>query len=184
MGVLLDDKISWKPQISHVRNKIAKSVGVLRRSRHLLNYKSLLMLYYALVYPYLNFGLEVWGNTYKTNLRPLIILQKRAIRIVHNTKYLDPTNPLFVKSSALKLPDLIKFKTLFSERAGCQRYELRGKQKLQEQGFRTTLKRMCISVHGVKLWNGLREEVRLCRSFNKFKGILKREVLENYSRGD
>ena len=151
----MDDRISWKPQISHVRNKIAKSVEVLRRSRHLLNYKSLLMLYYALVYPYLNFGLEVWGNTYKTNLRPLIILQKRAIRIVHNTKYLDLTNPLVVKSSALKLPDLITFKTaqimykvkyyslprniqnLFSERAGCQRYELRGKQKLQEQGSRT-----------------------------------------------
>ena len=132
----------------------------------------------------MNFGLEVWGNTYKTNLHPLVILQKRAIRIVHNTKYLDPTNPLFVKSSALKLPDLIKFKTLFSERAGCQRYDLRGKQKLQEQGSRTTLKRMCISVYGVKLWNGLREEARLCRSIHQFKGILRRGMLESYSGGD
>ena len=71
---------------------------------------------------------------------------------------------------------------LFRERVGCQRYNLRGKQKLQEQGSRTTLKWMCISVCGVKLWNGLREEVRLCKSLRHFKGIYKKEVLDSYRR--
>ena len=55
--------------------------------------------------------MEIWGNTYKSNLQPLCTLQKRAIRIINDTGYLEHTNPLFIKAHTLKFTDMVKYKT-------------------------------------------------------------------------
>lgn len=41
VGVLIDDKISWKPQIKHVENKTSRSISVLAKSRDMLDQQSL-----------------------------------------------------------------------------------------------------------------------------------------------
>ena len=64
-----------------------------------------------LLFPYLNYCVEVWGNTYKTNLYSLFIEQKKAIRIVCHAKYLDHTSSLFHKLRLLKSPDIVHFNT-------------------------------------------------------------------------
>ena len=35
-------------------------------------------LYYTLIYPYLNYAVVVWGNTYQSNLNKLCSLQNNA----------------------------------------------------------------------------------------------------------
>ena len=85
---------------------------------------------------------------------------------------------LFLKSRILKFKDLVDCKTaqfvykakhnllptniqkMFMEREGELRYNLRGRGKLKEQFARTTLKGMCLSVCGVKLWNSLSEKMK------------------------
>ena len=37
---------------------------------------SLFKLYCALILPYISYCAEIWGNTYRTNLEPLILQQK------------------------------------------------------------------------------------------------------------
>ena len=81
LGVIIDDKINWKSHIKYIHNKLARSISVLNKAKHLLNFKSLRMLYCSLVLPYMNYCTEVWGNTYKSSLNAITILQKRAIRI-------------------------------------------------------------------------------------------------------
>lgn len=66
--------------------------------------------YNTFILPYLNYGVESWGNTYKTNLQSISILQKRAIRIINNIGYLQQTNGLFLQSNNLKFMELVKFK--------------------------------------------------------------------------
>ena len=39
-------------------------------------------LYYAFIFPYLMYCNHIWGNTYKTNLSKLQVLQNKAVRIV------------------------------------------------------------------------------------------------------
>ena len=55
--------------------------------------------------------LEVWGNTYATNVHCLVVLQKRVIRLICGAKTLDHTNLLFHNVHILKIPDLVKLKT-------------------------------------------------------------------------
>ena len=82
LGVILDKNLTWKPCISYLANKISKSTGVIYRSSFYLPQKSLLTLYYSLIYPYLIYCNMIWASTYLTNLRRIVTLQKRVIRII------------------------------------------------------------------------------------------------------
>ena len=196
LGVIIDHSFSWKPHISHVRNKVSRSIGILYKARDLLNYHSLYMLYNSLILPYLTYCVEVWGNTYQNNLKSLITIQKKAIRIVHKVGYQDHTNVLFLASKTLKFLDLIKFKTAqiiykarnkllpvnvlkyFRDKDG--RYELRRELNFKHLGANTTMKSMCISISGVQLWNGLPEVIQKCTNLEQFKKQFKLNILAKY----
>jgi len=55
LGVIIDHNFSWKPHIKYVRSKLARTVGILCKTRHILNYKSLQTLYYTLILPYMTY---------------------------------------------------------------------------------------------------------------------------------
>ena len=80
LGIIIDEKLNWKKQIDYVEKKLSRGIGILYKVKDVLDVKSLCMLYYSLIYPYLNYCCEIWGNTYTTRLKHVIILQKRAIR--------------------------------------------------------------------------------------------------------
>ena len=62
---------------------------------------------------YLNYCVEILGKTYPTNTNNIFLLHKRVIRIVFDASRLDHTNNFFLqKLHVLKLPDIIKLKTL------------------------------------------------------------------------
>ena len=63
-------------------------------------------LYYCLVYPYLHYCIIVWGSTYKTNLRRLVSLQKRVIRIISKSTFDSHSDPIFKELEPLKLSDI------------------------------------------------------------------------------
>ena len=71
----------------------------------------LLHLYYAIIYSFLTYSVLTWGNTYISNLQPLIILQKKVVRIITSSDYRAHTSPLFKALKLLKFPDIVKFYT-------------------------------------------------------------------------
>ncbi len=194
LGVILDHKICWKPQIKYVKAKLANIIAILNKARHILDNKSMHILYKTFILPYLSYGVEIWGNTYKTNLQSISILQRRAIRIINNVGYLEQTNVLFLQSNILKFIDLVKFKTaqvmfkarnklllgnlqnIFLERQGG--YNLREELNFKRINIRTTLKSMCISVCGVLLWNGLEQVLKYCINIKQFKTLYKNTLLK------
>ena len=77
----MDEKLSCCDYLPYIKNKIAKGVGIISKAR-LLNNETLCTLYHCFVYPHLNYGVEVWGATFKTHLRTLVKLQERVLRII------------------------------------------------------------------------------------------------------
>ena len=60
----------------------------------------------------------VWENTYTTNLMPLYLRQKKAIRIVCNVKYRYHTPELFYNMKLLTIYQIIEFqKAIFMHKA-------------------------------------------------------------------
>lgn len=109
--MIIDDRKSWKSHIKHVHNKLSLSSSVLRKAKHILDHKSLHILYCSLVLPYLNYCADVRGNTCqsKCTLSSPSILQKKVIGLIQNSDYRDHTNVLFLKLK--KNMDLLHFQT-------------------------------------------------------------------------
>ena len=195
LGVIIDDKLNWNKQIQHVKNKIAKSISIMYKVKYFLEEAALLTVYSSLVLPYLNYCVEIWGNTYKSNLKGVITLQKRAVRIVGKVEYSSPTNPIFYKFRLLKLLDIIKLNTCvimfkaynnllnrrLAKRFVLNKSATRQGNKFYVQYKRTKLKSFSISCCGVSLWNGLDSSLREIKIVTLSKKHIKLVFLEAYN---
>ena len=55
---------------------------------------------------------EIRGNTYAANLKCLVFLQKKVVRLIGGAQTLDHTSSLFYDLRILNLPDMVKLKTV------------------------------------------------------------------------
>ena len=102
LGIIIDDKLKWTEHMAYVENKISKSPGILSKARNYMDKKTLKQLYYSFVYPYLIYGIEIWGNASNIHLYSIIKLQKRCVRIITFSHYLELTSPPFRTLENLK----------------------------------------------------------------------------------
>ena len=91
LGVILDENLNWKSEISHIANKVVKS----SRYSFFLPKTSLRVLYYSLIYPYFYYCNIIWASTFETNLGNLVILQKHIINIINKSHFNAHTDPIF-----------------------------------------------------------------------------------------
>ena len=61
------------------------------------------------IHPFLTYGIIIWGNTYKTTLQPIFILQKRAMRLIAFSRFDEHSSPLFKSLEIIKFLDLATF---------------------------------------------------------------------------
>ena len=108
LGVIIQENLKWTEHINNIANKIAKVNSVLYRMKYILPEKVKLQIYNALVIPHLTYGIVAWGDTSRSLLKRLFILQKKCLRTVANAKYNSHTDPLFKKYNVLKLQDIFK----------------------------------------------------------------------------
>ena len=146
---------------------------------------ALYSLYSTLVMPYLNYCCEIWGNTYKSQIHPLHIIQKRAIRICQKADYRSHSRPLFYRLKTLNIHDMVNSKSMVFMYKVCNKllpantmsyfkkinsyHNVRMKNcNFKIKFSRTTKKSECISVKGPKIWNDMPADIKLCKSMFTF----------------
>ena len=82
LGVLIESNLSWNGHAANVTLKISKTIGIIARLRNFLPTSVLLSIYSFLIHPYLSYGLLGKGQTSKRNLVRILILQKKATRLL------------------------------------------------------------------------------------------------------
>ena len=82
LGVELDNRLNFSNHIQYITNKLPRSTGIFYKIRNNLSRKAKLDYYYAFFYPYIVYNILIWGGTYQTHLNPLILEQKRIIRLI------------------------------------------------------------------------------------------------------
>ena len=102
MNICLGNRTFLK-QLVKSRNQ---QVSLIEQDLFFLPKPCLKTLYYCLVYPYLHYCIIVWGSTNKTNLRRLVSLQKRVIRIISKSTFDSHSDPIFKDLELLKLSDI------------------------------------------------------------------------------
>ena len=97
LGILIDNKLSWKQHINHVNLKVPKGLTILYKLRNYVSEQILRMLYFSIIQPHIDYGLLIWGNATTTNIKPIKKKIEKAVRIISFKKKLSPTDPLFDK---------------------------------------------------------------------------------------
>ena len=129
LGIFLDKNLNFNSHLKHVGLKITKALFALKRSAKILSSNMLKTLYSALILPYLNYGLLIWGGSCKLQskykqldkgessnpmgpLSRIHSLQKQSIRVIARAGYTDHHIPLCYDLCILDLPDLYNVKAM------------------------------------------------------------------------
>ena len=175
LGPLIDENLSWKTHIHSVANKISKTIGLIARLRHIVPTCTLLNIYQSLITPYLTYGLISWGNACKTFLDQILVLQKRALRLIYFAETNDHAIPFFVNAKILPLQSLYyesvcslmygankttspdNILKLFCRISSVHTYKTRAStsEHFYAKESRLNVKRNAFSNVGVKIWNGI-----------------------------
>ena len=184
LWVYIDEHLTWK-YINFVCKQIAKSIGILFRTRFYLSCKTKLMLYYTLIYPYITYCNSSWSSTYVSNLNRIYYLQKRAVRAITNSDYRAHTAPLFNTFEIAKfmfrfhndlLPPL--FLNLFMTYSQIHRYDPRTASNYRVNFCRANIKKFTILYQGPKIWNCLPVSIKNLSSFRIFKNKVLEFILK------
>ena len=65
LGLILDNKLNWKPHITELCKKLCRAVGILYKIRTLCPTSTLKSLYFSLFHSHLSYCFVVWGNAGK-----------------------------------------------------------------------------------------------------------------------
>ena len=112
LGVLVDSTLSWKPHITELSKKLARTTGIFFKIRHYVSYETLKLLYYSLFYSFISYAIVVWGLTHPTVLDCLYKIQKKVVRAISFKDRYAHSTPLFHKLKILKIHDVHCLKLL------------------------------------------------------------------------
>eukprot|EP00732_Lithocolla_globosa_P001166 Lithocolla_globosa_v1_NODE_538_length_3793_cov_198.788235.p1 type:complete len:860 gc:universal NODE_538_length_3793_cov_198.788235:2774-195(-) len=181
LGVEVHENVKWNIQVQKVVKKITKFLGIFCKLRYCCPQKILIQLYYSFIYSHLIYCIEVWGNcnTNAIYLKPLLILQKKLVRIMTFANYNTHASPIFSKLKIMNIYDIYKYrisllahkyvygKTMFTPQktsfaSNIHDHDTRSssKNKLYVNHYRTySFGQQTISHKITKAWNSLLTEL-------------------------
>ena len=106
LGVFIDTRLNWKVHLAYKSGKTARGMGILIKARGYFNNDCMKCVYCSFIYRYLVYCNHIWGNTYKTSLSKLQVLQNKAVRVITGSTPPSNTELLYNKSGLINLNDI------------------------------------------------------------------------------
>ena len=111
VGYLLSETLNSKEHINRIQKKIRSGVYALRQNKNLPTFTKRNM-YFALIHSHINYASVITIGANKGDWKPIQKLQEKALRIINNSNYNSPVDPIYKKLKILKVEDLIKTNSL------------------------------------------------------------------------
>lgn len=201
LGIIIDNKLTWKPHIDYVHSKLLKFTSIFYKLRWKLSSAVLRILYFAFVYPHLLYGVEVYGNCYRSHIDKLIILNNKLLRIIQNKPMKTHVSQLYRNFDTLPLPELHQFQLLclvhkylhcsnklpavfsnyFTLNQDVHDYNTRSTGNLHLTRVRTLRGARNIKFKASQLWNNIPDTLKSIQTVRMFKKCLKQYLLNNNS---
>lgn len=80
LGITIDSSLSWNPHLKQLCKRLSSSIHVIRRIHHIGGLDVAKVAYFALFESHLRYGIATWGGAADTNLKKVLVQQKRAVR--------------------------------------------------------------------------------------------------------
>ena len=197
LGIILDERLSWKEHVRYISTKLAKSIGILGKAKNYICKKLLrLSLYYSFIYPHLNYVVSVWGNCAQIHLKSVVKMQKKAVCFIDSAPPYTSTEPLFNKYLLLSLEKIYiynigtfmyKFRNsllprcfdeMFKVNKSIYMYNTRQSSKYHVPVGRCNSVYSSIRYKGVDVYNNIVSNLGTNCSMSTFKRSLKAKLIQ------
>ena len=102
LGLTIHEFMKWSSHSAKIANRISRTLGIMNRLKRYLPFSAMKLMYESLILSHLQFGITCWGFEWNRMFK----LQKRALRIMTNSKYNAHTEPLFKELELLKVKNI------------------------------------------------------------------------------
>lgn len=103
LEITFDDSLTFEPHITNVCLKLSRIVSLLYKVKALMPLHVLKIICNEHILPILSQCMPIWYNTYPTHLLTLFRLQKKIIKIITNSDFLEQSLPLLTETNILTL---------------------------------------------------------------------------------
>ena len=91
LGIVINSNLKWENHVNNISYKCIRVIGILNKLKKVLPTRIKLLLYNTLILPHLTYGINSWGF----NCSRIKKLQKKAVRVIYNSKYNAHTSNIF-----------------------------------------------------------------------------------------
>lgn len=197
LGVYIDNKLSMSHHIKNIQGKISQGLYCLNQAKNFLNKDCLKLIYFSQVHSHLLYCNHLLSMATETSLKPLVIAQKKAVRLVYAAKSRDHTKDFFqdlntlpidklIKESAyefiynyvhLNLPEGFQDMWVSNEMMREHDYDLRNDNDFYLQRVRYAYLEDHPKFYFPRLWNNLEEQYKTLLTKSEFKKNIRRKLL-------
>ena len=104
LGLNISKNLKWENHNDCISITISRTIGIMKRIRHVIPFDIWVMLYNTLILPHIIFCILAWG--YQSGR--IMLLQKKCLRAITGSKLFAHTDTLFKAISILKIEDYNK----------------------------------------------------------------------------
>ena len=197
LGVIIDDKMTWKYHIEKLCKKLSSVAGILYRIQNRLSRKCLMLIYHGFVSSRLRYGVLCWGTAAKTHLNKLNVIHNRVVRNITFNNRRASAGPIYKSLNILTLngsllSEQAKFIYQFTNNLLPSTFDnymekpnhSHNTRYASQQNFcrtrvRTKRAQNTLECLWPKVWSKLPNDLKQADTFNIFKKKLKTYLLQN-----
>ena len=203
LGIRVQDNLKFDATVNAIVRKLHPLAHTFKYATQLLPLETMKQLYYTHVYPHLIYAIPVWGTSRKTPsgahatyLNPLVVMQKKLIRLVRNVPARAHTKPIMRELEILSIPSLytlrvcaemhpfIHIKGEQNRPAHVHHYAYaadihnHATRRAKTSAFHLAASTGHYTEIYTAVWNSLPADIRRIESAKTFKTVLKLHLLE------
>jgi exonuclease III len=187
LGVTIDRQLKFSFHINNIARKLCSGIFVLRRLSSFTDTAVLLSAYFAVIFPFLSYAVEIWGSE-TSQTKKIFVLQKKAVRIIAGIRRTDSCRPHFRRLNLLTFPciyilQVLTFfkqnQSIFQHLVPQSKYNIRQTFKLNIPPHNTSFFKHHTFYSATILFNALPLALKQESNFILFKRKLKSYLLEN-----
>jgi len=201
LGVIIDDKLIWKPHITLVKKQVSKASGIICKPRCYIAFRSLKTVYYSIVYSHLRYAITSWGSSSLSALNTLNIIHNKLLRIMTFSKFNSNVCKFFKDTQILTIDRIFKleisklmykikfrfvpkqFTELFTKIEDIHSYHTKQRSSIEYTILRTRLKiaQKSFTYTGIGIWSSIDPTIRSIPNYHLFLTKLKHTYQEEQS---
>lgn len=192
LGFVMDPRLEWSAHIDSLCCKLSRVIYLLRRLKAEMPNEFVRVAYFAFFHSHLVYGTRIWGHS--PAIHRVLLLQKKAVRVLCGALQLDHCKPLFVQQNIMTVNNVYIYQCLIEIKKQEVNLPLNSdvhshvtRNSMNVHRFRCRLNKTlnCFPVTGIRFYNAIPLKLRQS-PLNCFVRTLKAWLLANpfYSQAE